>query len=531
MGISVQTDYQSSGLLQRIGYLVPKRIIALGALLLCLLFQSSVALADNEISPAAICETLGPMGDAIPLSSLGKAAIGLQTETVHLQPLSAQIATTGKIEAIPTREFNQQSLISGRINRILVQPGQEVRAGQVLIMLDSPEINELTAETLQSRSELQSQINKTTAMMDAEINQARAQLNLAELNLKRSEQLNSEGISAKREVQAYSADVSLAKSRLEAAQQQKTIALAALRTKLKVAFESLIYRLGQLGVPKSDLERMLKTQNTIKEVPVTSTKSGTITEITATVGSAVSASVELFKVSDLGVVWGTADVYEDDMSRIELGQKVVVKVGALPNQVFRGRVTFIGRVLDPATRTLPVRVEIDNSELKLKPDMFATLYIETTEASQSVIVPREAVVERTGHHIVFVESPAGYQAYRVDLGRSIGDNVEVLAGLKPGQKVVTRGAFQLDAELLKSHGRADLFVSPTEGDKNEAAAHQSQAANSSSGFNFQIIAVLVLAAFFLGFLASLVFAKSHRTPVLPESSRVPAADQEALPKS
>jgi cobalt-zinc-cadmium efflux system membrane fusion protein len=501
-------------------------------LLLCLVFQTPLAsLAGNSKTFGDICETLGPIGDAIPLSSLGKAAIGLQTETVRLQPLSAQIVTTGKIEAIPTREFNQQSLISGRINRILVQPGQEVKAGQVLIMLDSPEINELTAETLQSRSDLQSQISKTAAAMDAEINQARAQLNLAELNLKRSEQLNAEGISPKREVQTYSADVTYAKSRLEAAQQQKALSLAALRTKLKVAFESLIYRLGQLGVPKSDLERMLRTQDTIKEVPVTSTKSGIITEITATVGSAVSASVELFKVSDLAVVWGTADVYEDDMARIELGQRVVVKVGALPNQIFKGRVTFIGRVIDPATRTLPVRVEIDNEAMKLKTDMFATLYIETKEASQSIIVPREAVVERTGHHIIFVETPQGYQAYRVDLGRSVGDNVEVLAGVKPGQTVVTRGAFQLDAELLKSHGRADLFVSPTEGDKNETGGHEATAVNPSAQFNFQIAGVLVLAAFILGFLASLLFAKSHRTRVIAESSRAPAADQEALPKS
>lgn len=505
---------------------ISKRIVIAVAVLLCLLASTGSVTAKNLV-PSDQCE-VGPIGEPIPVSALGKAAIGLHTETITLQPLSAQITTTGKIEPIPTREFNQQALISGRINRVLVQPGEAVHAGQVLLMVDSPEINQLAAETLQNKFGIESEIHKTAATLDAEINQAQAQLNLAELNLKRSQQLVNEGIGAKKDMQNYVADVAYAKNRLDVAIQQKEIALKALRTKLRIGFESLLFRLRQLGVPEGELKNMLLSQNTIKEVPVTSTKSGVITDIQASAGSSVSQSVPLFKVSDLGVVWATADVYEDDMSRIRLGQNVLVKVGALPNEVFRGKVTFIGRLVDPATRTLPVRVEINNPGLRLKPDMFATLYIETGEASQSLVIPREAVVERTGHDVVFVDSPAGFQAYQVELGRSVGDNVEIVRGIKPGQHVVTQGSFQLDAELLKSHGRTDLFIHPVEGEREQADLKQT---SGSSQPSWQVIAVLVFAAFLLGIVASVLLFRSHHPKTIADASRSVTADQEALPKS
>jgi membrane fusion protein, heavy metal efflux system len=452
-------------------------------------------------------EPVGPRGEPIPLSALGKAALGLQTRTATKVSLPLQIAVPGKIEAIPTREFDQHAPLSGRISKVEVSLGQFVKQGQVLVVVESPEMNQLAADLLQSKLSTESDYARQKTLMDDEVRQWEAKEELAEANYKRLQRLQEDRIAAQKDVVQALADLKVAETRVVTAKENRDIMLRALKTKIGLTELPIKQRLEMLGVDKAHVKEMLKSQTTLESVPVVSMRSGLVTALSASAGQSIDPSVTLFTVSDLSHVWATANVYEDDMSRIKLGEKVVIKVHALSNETVEGRVSFVGNQVDPATRTLPVRVELANPLLKLKPSMFAELYIQTSEPYPMIVLPNDAVVQKNGHTLVFTETAAGFQPVFVKLGRSVGDDVEILEGLQEGQKVVTRGAFQLGAELIKMHGGEALFKSPTEGEELHTEGGNAGALN----LNVQTMLVVVAGAFLLGFIMSALFMMHGRS--------------------
>jgi cobalt-zinc-cadmium efflux system membrane fusion protein len=439
--------------------------------------------------------------------------------------LPLEVTTTGKVEAIPLKEFVQHAPLSGRITDVKVDLGDNVKAGEVMVTVDSPEINQLATETLQDKADLENEIIKEKAQLDAEVEQSRVQLTLWENAYKRDSRLLEEGIVSQKAMLESQTQLKLAQSKLQAAIEKRDISLKALKTKLKVSFDSLTHRLSQLGVSDQEVTRLIKSEHTILTVPVRSARSGVVTDITAFAGEGIDPKVPLFKISDLTQVWITADVYEDDMARMKVGEYATARVAALPNEIFKGRLAYIGRQVSPDTRTLPVRVEVQNPEIKLKPGMFANVHIQTSEPTPAIIVPKEAVVENAGHHMVFLELRGGYQPCRVKIGRSLGDDVEIIEGLQPGQAIVVRGAFQLEAELLKTHGGANLFLQVTEGERSSVDDEKPDTAKETNALTYQVLAVAVLAAFLLGFGISLFVPRltasaEHKRSAQPDSEKI-----------
>jgi cobalt-zinc-cadmium efflux system membrane fusion protein len=459
---------------------------------------------------------------------MARAAIGLQLETVTRRPLPLTIETTGKVESIPLREFIQHAPLAGRITNVRVDLGDNVSAGEVMATVDSPEINQLAAATVQNKSDLESEISGAESQYGAEIDQARVQVNLWEGSVKREKRLFEEGILAQKALLESQAQYKLAKSKLEAVIQKKDISVHALKVKLKVSQDSLSSRLRQLGVSDREIDAAIANQRTILSVPIRCIRSGVVTDTQAFVGEGIDSKDPLFRISDLREVWVTGDAYEDDMARMKVGQLATVKVAALSDKSFRGKLVYIGREVSSETRTLPVRLQIDNQEIKLKPGMFASVHIETSDPTLAIIVPREAVVDRTGHHIVFLETKGGYQACRVKVGRSLGDNLEITQGLQTGQRVVVRGAFQLAAEMLKSHGGIELFDQPTQGDHLAMEDAEQDAIERNRLYSYQALALAVLAAFVLGFAISAIFQRSAKQNKSKESGHSSAADSERI---
>lgn len=473
-------------------------------------FFNSFASAGNSASTANGLESFGPEGQIIPVSNLGKSALGLRVTTVAKKPLPRTVETTGKIEAIPTWQFEQHSLVSGRIINLLVKQGQHVIAKQPLLLLDSPEINELASEALKQKTELEYQIAQTKAELDAEIKQNQTQFDLAQIEVKRNEKLFAEGIAAQRTWQQATTESKLAESRLKAATEKRDIVLRALKARLNIIYDSLSHRLGQLGVSDSRLKEMFISRRTILTVPVLASREGMVAQVSASVGQSVDTTDELFKISNLSKVWATADIYEDDVSRMTTGQSVSLSVASYPHETFYGTLTYIGTEMDPEKRTLPVRAEIANADQRLKPDMYAQLHIQTSAPVQTIMLPKEALVDSTGHTLVFVETKEGYQPTRVKTGRSLGDQIEVLAGVTEGQRVIVEGAFQLAAELLKSGGREELFAQPTEGERLIGHDGESDSANDGQAWHVQLVAIAVIISFLLGLLVSKLSKRSIR---------------------
>ncbi len=184
---------------------------------------------------------------------------------------------------------------------------------------------------------------------------------------------------------------------------------------------------------------------------------GVVVERNASPGQVVGPSTNLFTVANLRHVWITVDVYEADLSRVRRGAPVVVTPVALAGETFAGRVTYAGGVVDPASRTFKVRVELENPGLRLRPGMFAQVRITVPPGAAAttgtLTVPEIAIQEINGKQVAFVAtaSPGQFVARPVTVGpRSSGGLVTLTGGLAAGDRIVGRGAFQLKAEMLKA---------------------------------------------------------------------------------
>lgn len=448
-------------------------------------------------------------GDVVKLTPEAEKAIGLKVVEVKRLPLPREIEVFGTIEAMPTKTYVQHALLGGRIVETRVELGEHVKKGQVLAILDSPEINKLAAETLNTRNNIEAEIKKSKADYATEKSQNQARLELAQATYNRLNKLLDEKIAAMKSLETARADLEVIKLRIENIQKKEEVEIRALEKKLKISLRSLTDRLRQLGVPDKEIAEMLKSEVAVLIVPITATREGVITDVQANPGETINGEDPLFNILDYSTVWAQAEVYEGDMDRVAAGQKVTIRANAIPNRKFEGKVSHVGSEVDPKKRTLPVRVEIPNPELRLKPDMFVELYIQTEEPTLAIKVPKDAIVEGSGHYAVFVQVKDGtFQMTRVVLGRSFGDDVEITQGLKPGQRVVARGAFQLDSTILKSQGSTDNFTHPTEQRHHDRDADEAPARDPNA-FN-PLWLVIAATAFIFGIGVASLFMRSGR---------------------
>ncbi len=174
--------------------------------------------------------------------------------------------------------------------------------------------------------------------------------------------------------------------------------------------------------------------------------SGIVLKREAVPGKYVEPGTTLYEVADLSTIWISADIYESEVAAVRLNQPASVTFAAYPGETFQGTVSYIYTTLNTESRTVRVRVELPNPGLKLKPGMFGTVTLRT-DAAKALVVPKEAVLDTGLRQLVFLDRGEGaYVPYPVKLGRRNQDSVEVLEGLKEGDRIVTSANFLLDAE-------------------------------------------------------------------------------------
>lgn len=472
------------------------------ALILLIFTATGSSAHDHEES-----EHTGSEGGAIKLSEQGKASIGLLIEKIEVRPVLKRIQTTGKLEAIPTLEYIQHAPLAGRVAQVLVRLGDHVSAGETLVSVSSPDLQELGAQIVSENTQIEAEINTRRAELDGDVSQAQTQKDLADANFGREYRLYQEKIASKKAMQQAKAELDLTANKLTVARQKRQVTLAALKTKLNVNLKTLKQRLKQFGLSDNDVERMLASKTSMTSVPVRTARAGLVTELAVTPGQSIDPSVPLAKVSDLNKLWATANIYESDMSRVRLGESIVVKVSAYPNDTFSGKLSFISSSVDPVARVLPVKVEVTNKQNKLRPGMFTELAIETAEQTFGITLPKDAVISDKGHYLVYVEKDGVYMPTPVEIGNSYGDKIEIRSGLVTGQPVVIRGAFQLDAQRLKSIGDTSLFSHPTEEGHDE---HEEGGSQTNAMVNPQFVIIIVIAFVFGCAVTALLLQKRTR---------------------
>jgi membrane fusion protein, copper/silver efflux system len=213
--------------------------------------------------------------------------------------------------------------------------------------------------------------------------------------------------------------------------------------------DGAMQRLRNLGVPESRIEEVLETEANPRTIDWASPATGHVIRKNVIEGQRVMAGDELFRIGNHERVWVIAQLAESDIGDIAVGTPVTVTLRAFPNRPHQGEVTFIyPEMMKPETRTLSVRVELPNPELRLKPGMYAdVVFHPETEEAPVAAVPASAVIDSGTRKIVLVATGEGrFEPREVKIGRTGDGYVEVLEGVKPGEDVVTAATFLIDSE-------------------------------------------------------------------------------------
>jgi Cu(I)/Ag(I) efflux system membrane fusion protein len=205
-------------------------------------------------------------------------------------------------------------------------------------------------------------------------------------------------------------------------------------------------RLELLGMSPREIERIAETGAPSRTLEVEAPRSGHIIRKDVVQGSYIQPGTELFEIADLSRVWVLADVYEDQLARIRVGQTVRVDFDAYPGVSASGKLAFTYPTLSSETRTLRVRIVLANPDMKLRPGMYANVVVQI-EPQRGLLIPREALVDTGDEQYVFVAREGGrFEPRRVRTGSRSGDKVEIVRGLREGEEVVTTGNFLIDSE-------------------------------------------------------------------------------------
>ena len=205
-------------------------------------------------------------------------------------------------------------------------------------------------------------------------------------------------------------------------------------------------RLDLWDIKASQIEQIARTGEPIKYLTLDAPISGFVMERTAFPKMHVTPETALYTVADLSKVWVIADVFEYEASNVRIGQGASLTLGYLPGRTFHGRVSNILPQVDAMTRTLKVRIEFENPGFALKPDMYGEVELQTGGARR-LVVPESAVLNSGDRKVVFIDLGDGkFEPHNVTIGAQSGGRIQILAGLKEGDRVVTSGNFLIDSE-------------------------------------------------------------------------------------
>jgi RND family efflux transporter MFP subunit len=328
-----------------------------------------------------------PVG-AVPIRPEQEQLIGIKFVTAKTGVLSESTRAVARVGPDETRIVHVQTKLDGYVDQILVKTvGTEVRKGQVLLTVYHPK--SLTAQ--------QEYLDALKAVMG----------------------INEESGGKTGGPRPVNAQGVMAAARL---------------------------RLELMGFSEMQLETMSKAMQPMWKLPVVAPIAGVVTEVNALPRQRIAPET-LFTIADLSTVWATADLLAYDSGPVEVGQSATLTIPSLRGRVFRGTVDAILPQVDQTTHAPKIRVRIDNPDRALLPEMVGDLELRSSGARRVILLPREAVLDRGVHQIVFIDAGKGYLEPReVTTGTRSGEQIEILRGVRPGERVVVSGQFLIDSE-------------------------------------------------------------------------------------
>ncbi len=331
------------------------------------------------------------------------AAAKLVVEPLVPQPVGGLVVTSGRVTFDDLKVAHVMSPVTGRVSRIEAQPGQRVKQGDTLAVIESPDVG--------------------SAFSDLE--KAQADFISAEKDFNRQKELFDVHAGSQRDLEAAQGNFAKAKAELQRAKKK-----------------AQLLRAGGANAG---------SQNYVLRAPI----GGEVIARNVNPGAEVQGQysggtvLELFTIGELDTVWVMADLFEMDLGRVKQGTECLVKVVAYPGRVFKGVADWVSDTLDPATRTAKVRCKLDNADRSLKPEMYATAAL-AVDRQRALALPRSAILHLGDQTMAFVEigkAPDGrirFERRPVAVNEELGgDYLPVIRGIAAGEKVVTQGAILL----------------------------------------------------------------------------------------
>jgi len=328
----------------------------------------------------------------------------ITTRAVESRPGGDMVVLLGEL-AVDQRHYAEVGVPApARVARLLVNAGDSVRQNQTLAELMSPDLGRMRAEYLS----------------------ASARVTLANSALERKRGLAAEKIAPQREVQEAESAVAEARAALRAS---------------RAAIQAF-------GVePPGNDDDVATSSGFVLRSPI----GGSVIERTAVLGQMLDPSTPAFRIGNLSTLWLTVHAFERDAVRIRQGVRATLSFSALPGQDFDGAVTMIGRHVERESRTVPVRIDVKNKGALLRPGMSASAMLPVGETGALILtVPVSAVQRVRNEWCVFLPKDANhFEIRRIGRGRDLGTDVEVLSGLRAGERIVVDGAFLLKSQAEK----------------------------------------------------------------------------------
>jgi cobalt-zinc-cadmium efflux system membrane fusion protein len=360
----------------------------------------------------------------------------IETAAAGFRQVSSAIAATGVIGQDPSRVAHMSPLTRGRVEKVFVSVGDTVKRGQPLLEYDNIELGEVVGEYLSALASLE---------------KSNTQLAVAEKFLERAQGLlEMEAIARK--------DYELRDARHKESIAEVNMARARL-TQIHV-------KLHRFGLSDEDIE-ILREESKPQRVTlpggatgvhhrefslslIKSPFEGVIIQRDVAIGETIEPGQELLTLVNTSTVWVAVDIYEKDLSRIQEGQRVRIRVAAYPDEVFTGEISRIGDVLDAKTRTVKAVCVVSNPEKRLKLQMFTNVAIETEKDKKILAVPSLAIqTDRRDFFLYVRKDDTHFEKRIVRIGDESEEYTEILDGLAPGEEVVTAGAFYTKSEAVR----------------------------------------------------------------------------------
>jgi RND family efflux transporter MFP subunit len=344
----------------------------------------------------------------VTLSAEALSRVGLKLAEARVATARSILTVPGTVFSNAYRDTKVNTLVGGVVRRVDVELGSAVRRGAPMAVVFSAEL-----------ADAQMKYVSMQAMLGAD-----------HQKLERTRKLVALGAASRQELEEIAA--------LHAAHATE---VAAYRQRLLL-----------LGLGADQVARFTDATHVVSEVVVPAPADGVVVTRTVNPGQVVNAGQDLFVVTDLSTVWIIGDVYENDFAAVTIGAPATVTVPATSGQALRGRVAYIDPRVDAATRTAKVRVEVPNNGGALRLGMYVQVSFQTARGPLQTVIPRAAVQALGARSVVYVATgdEGRFEERRVKLGPVIGEDVEVLEGVKAGERVVAEGSFFLRAEAART---------------------------------------------------------------------------------